>query len=771
VGRWVSIGPTLIPSGLGATGRVTTIAIDRSRPSTIYAAGLSGNPSGLGGSGVWKTTDGGSNWFPITDNLPSLKVAAIALAPDLPSRIYAALVDLANAGAGLYRSDDSGASWTPIADDPRLNGRQLLIDASNPSLMFMASAAGVHRSSDGGTSWSTVLMPPPGAIVTDLAMDPVLPTRLFAGISHPTSDMVTGVYATRDSGATWVKQLGCPGGALPANVAGRTIRLALSGNRIYASFKTPDEFVVYRTTDLSCLVGGVPERSWEKGWTVGSDIAPTLWSYLYAHPENAEIVYATGTNFWRSTNGGASFSIASGPHADHHAFEVDPSDDDVVYTGCDGGIYRSNDRGASGSWSFVGEGMTNTEFYDIGQAVSDPGLVIGGTQDNGTVMTRASGTVWDEIRGGDGATVDVDPTDATLLYSMGQYASSIARRKGSGGFEGLAAGLPMGSMCFNLHYQVHPTIPTTLLASCGSLWRTLTNEPPGDWQVIFPLPGSPQPLGNIIRSAVDGSADVYYAATDQGEVYAGQYGAEWERVFSVPEDCGGSATGITALVVDPDDRATVYVATGSERSCRVVRLRRVEPGSLAMSKQDITTDLPTSIRVSALAVDRMNLGTIYAGTRNRAVYRGRLSAGSGAWRWDRYSDGLPLATAVVDLLAHPTTGVLRAGTCGRGAFEVNTDHPLGSVLAIEGIPIFLRVHDAGGFGPPTDHIDGEVIVRLDTAPGKAFGFQLRANADEKDHAGMLELLRSAFARNRRVRIEYVRTGLRNGKAFRVAIVG
>jgi hypothetical protein len=62
-------------------------------------------------------------------------------------------------------------------------------------------------------------------------------------------------------------------------------------------------------------------------------------------------------------------------------------------------------------------------------------------------------------------------------------------------------------------------------------------------------------------------------------------------------------------------------------------------------------------------------------------------------------------------------------------------------------------------------------VRLDTAPRKAFGFQLRANADEKDHAGMLELLWSNFAQSRRVRIEYVRTGLRNGRAFRVAIVG
>jgi hypothetical protein len=550
---------------------------------------------------------------------------------------------------------------------------------------------------------------------------------------------------------------------------GRAIRVAVSGGRVYASFKSPEEFAVYRTTGFGCSVGGQLESGWERGWRVGSDLAPVLWSFLYAHPGNRDIVYATGTDFWRSTNGGRDFSVMTGPHVDHHAFAVDPSNGDVVYTGCDGGIYRSDNRGAGGSWSFVGAGMTNTEFYDIGQAPTDARLVLGGTQDNGTIRIQPSGTVWDEIRGGDGATVDVDPTNAGVLYSMGQFASSIARRAASG-WEGLAAGLPVGSECFNLHYHVHPRIPATLLASCkGKLWRTLTNQPPGDWRVIFPVTGSPTPAGGVVRSAVDGRSNTYYAATDAGELWAGVDGSGWQRVFNLTTDCGAPATGIVDVEVDVDDPAVVYLATNARGTCRVVRLRRPNPGALPMTAQDITFDLPADVLPFTLAIDRMNPGTIYVGTTDRAIYRGRLVTGTPTWRWDRYSDGLPLATCVVELLVHPVAGVLRAGTCGRGAFEVDTDHPVGSILAIEGVPTFLRVHDVGsGFGPPADFIDGEVVVQVDSAPGRSFGFQLRADQNEAARKGMLDTLRTAFNAHRRVRLDYRRTGIKNGVLIRVA---
>ncbi|MGH3098798.1 MAG: WD40/YVTN/BNR-like repeat-containing protein [Streptosporangiales bacterium] len=768
IGDWRSLGPTLIDAGLGATGRITSIVIDETDPSTMYVAASSGNPAQVGGCGIWVSTNSGATWRPIGDSLPNLRIAALALAPGAGSPLYAAVMGQGRAGGGLYRSDDRGAAWERLSDETALTGRLLLIDPQRPSRMFMANSRAVLRSLDGGASWSAILSPEGN--VSDLAMHPLSPTRLYAGVSHDVNDAITGVYESRDSGETWVKLLGCPGAGLPTAVAGHSIRLAVAPNRTYASFKSRQEFLLYSTTGIGCSVGGRLESEWERVWSVGSDVAPSIWSYIYAHPTDPDVVYVTGTNFRRSTNGGRDFSLVTGPHVDHHALVVHPTDRDVIHVGTDGGLYHSSDRGAGGSWSFAGKGISNTEFYDLAHAPTDPAVVIGGTQDNGTLRIPASGSVWDEIRGGDGGTVAIDPTDAEILYSMGQYATQIARQSHGGSWQNISAGLPEGSVCFNLHYQVHPTTPTTLLASCRSLWRTTTVEPPGDWKPLFPPAGFPSIQGNVVRSAVGARTDTYYAATSAGSLYAGVGGENWERVFDLADDCGVARTAITAVEADPEDSSVVFVATAGSGACRVVRLRRVRPDALPMTARDITSDLPDDVAVATLAVDRMHPGTIYVGTTDRAVFRGRAGAAD-TWRWDRYSSGLPFATCVTHLLSHPVTGVLRAGTCGRGAFEVDTDHSLGSVLAIEGRVTFLRVHDAGGYGPPTDRIEGEVVVRIDTDPRKAFGFALRADADGPAHAGMLGLLRQAMGKRSRVRLEYLRTGLRNNRLIRAEIVG
>jgi hypothetical protein len=96
------------------------------------------------------------------------------------------------------------------------------------------------------------------------------------------------------------------------------------------------------------------------------------------------------------------------------------------------------------------------------------------------------------------------------------------------------------------------------------------------------------------------------------------------------------------------------------------------------------------------------------------------------------------------------------------------EYPMGSLQAAEGRVELLRVHDVGtGFGPPHDQLDAEVIVQLDTEPEKAFGFQLRTGAAQRVAAGMLGLLRDAFGRDRRVRLEFIRTGCRTGRVLRV----
>jgi len=764
VDRWVSIGPEQMTDakdhGYGwddSSGRLSTLVIDPTDPATMYAGAQS--------SGVWKTIDGGQSWQPVSD-AATLSVAGLALDPSLPSRLY-----LVTRSSGVYRSIDSGTSWTQISTASLLavvHAGAFVIHPADPTRLFVASDQGVQRSTDSGATWALSLS---GGAATALVADPAVPGRLYAAIFHETDETVAGIFRTDDFGDHWVELTGCPGGALPQS-AGTSVRFALDGARLYASFRGESDFRVFRTTEFGCSIGGRLESSWELGWHPGGDTFKVLWSGMWANPADPGFVYLGGTDFWRSTNSGGSFSdVASlggpqdGAHSDHHFFAADPTSAKVIYTLNDGSIYRSASRGAAGSFQWVGHGLRNGEYYDHALAATDPDLVIGGTQDNGTLKHGPASDVWRMVLGGDGATVAVDPTDSDVLYAMNQYASSIARStNGGGGFSNIADGLPQGAICFNLHFQVHPGHPATLLASCsfsdddgnrfGGLWRS---SPPGStWSVIF-MP----PTGGIVRSEVDPSIDLYWAGASNGIVYAGPSGLGFRPVFANP-----GAAAVTDLDVDPATAAVVYAAFAGGGAGRVYRLWRGDPAAIVLLARDITSDLPSGLAVKTLAVDRMQPDRVFVGT-NAGVYRGRSLDGGVTWFWTPYNNGLPRPD-VRDLEVHPTTGVLRAATFGRGVYEVNTDFPLGSLLAIEGVPIFLRAHDVGtGFGPPGDAIDVEAVVRLDVAPHRAFGFQLRTDGGEAAHRGMLDLLRDAFDHRHVVRIEYVRTGFRNGRIVRV----
>ncbi|MBI3943331.1 MAG: hypothetical protein HY326_09990, partial [Chloroflexi bacterium] len=251
------------------------------------------------------------------------------------------------------------------------------------------------------------------------------------------------------------------------------------------------------------------------------------------------------------------------------------------------------------------------------------------------------------------------------------------------------------------------------------------------------------------------------AAADDGRIYAGPNGGAWQNVFSHP-----ASAGITDLEVDLDNPAIVYASFGGTGNNRIFRLQRSSPTPATMAALDITSDLPMGLTVNTIGVDRMNPLTVYAGT-SQGVYPGRSVNGGITWSWQLYNNGMPLAN-VTDLEVHPITGVMRAGTYGRGAFEVNTDFPIGVLVTTEGRITYLRVHDVGsGYGTPTDNLDAEAIILLDGEPYKSFGFQLRTDANRLAHKGMLDTLRDVFNQNRRVQIDYVRTGLRTGRITRM----
>ena len=722
LGKWVSIGPTRInDGGLGAIGRIHSIAVHPTAPATMYVGGP--------GCGIWKTTNGGTAWKPVGDSLPTLALAALAIDPVTPSRVYAVM-----AGAGIYRSDDAAATWAHLADDlgtPAGKG-VLLIDPRTPSRLYLTAASnGLYRSTDSGASWTRVKT----GSVTDLVIDPSNPATLYVGVQG------NGVYKTTTGGGTgdsaWTKLAGLPAGGFTrvtlalCQAVPTTIYAGLSGAR----------FRLFRSTDGTTL---------SLRYTAASSIYNP---WMGVDPANPSIVYVLSAQFLRSTDGGASVAPVSGDTHECQKFAVNPVTSGVIYLGRDSGLFRSPDRGTT--WAQIGGGIANVEFYDGALAATDSPMMIGGTQDNGTIKYNGTSTVWNEIQGGDGATVAIDPVNAQILYAMGQYASSIRRStNGGSSFSAFAAGLPTGAECFNLQFLVHPTTPATLLAACTSLWRI--TSPTGTWTAIF-SPASEK----IDRAAVDPSVDLYYAGSRSGKLYAGPGGASWQQVFAHP-----LGSGFKDLRVDPDNRTVAYATFGGTGSGRVYRITRSSAAPANVAASDITSNLPTGIAANTIAVDRMAPFTIYVGT-GRGVYRGASTNHGVTWSWSSYNTGMPLAN-VTDLEVHPATGVMRATTFGRSAYEVHTDWPIGTLAAAQGRITFLRVHDVGtGWGPPSDFLNVEVVIALDTLPGRGFGFQLRADSEEAARHGMLDLLRDAFNRNSRVTVDYVKTGLRNGRILRV----
>lgn len=748
--RWTPIGPIRIDAPDGAaTGVLFHVAIPTSRPQTLYVS----SPT----SGVWVSPDRGASWREASGNLPSLGVVGLAVDADASDHLFAALADV-----GVFESVDGGGSWhlagSPPSPFPAIT--DLLADPVTARVLHVRTVGGIFRSADGGASWQLSRAGQASALV----MAPGDPSTLYAGLPGE------GVARTRDGGTS-----GTAGWAIltPHLGVGVTdVRVAISAadpSTIYARLQVGGNHHVYASTDAGAT------------WSLRSTL-DVYTALIAADDTDAARVYVAGVDFYRSDDGGRSWTMKPGAHVDHHAVVTDPGRPSAIYTACDGGLYRS-DRGDS--WEFVADGLPNVEFYDLAASATHPELAIAGTQDNGTVLTDGSDLAWRKISGGDGGTVAIDPHDANVMYVMNQYATSMAQSiDGGHTFRAIGAGLPPGAACLNLHFEPHPVAPGVLLACCGSLWRT--TMPAVDWSAIFTPPGAP---GEIVTMSAVGRDDWYYAATNTGRIYMGMGGANWQLAFAHP-----ASAGIADLAVDDDDPAVLFAAFRGGTG-RVYRFRRALPppadvvvsgetlspvpdlsfgllrqldGALGLLAPLDLTGPPTTAAVQTLAIDAMRPSTVYVGTA-RGVFRVRSTDNGVTWLWSDYSAGLPPAD-VRALRVQPTTGLLRAATFGRGAYQVLTDLPVGSLITYTGRQTFLRAHDVGtGFGRSPNQLDVEVALLLDSAPGMSFGFQLREDREESARHEMLDLLRSAFAEDRAVSIDVRRTAPRAGVVIRVAL--
>jgi len=689
--RWQNIGPApMQDSQIGSqhvnvSGRVTALAIDPRNSQVVYLGAAMG--------GVWKTTNGGDSWTPLTEGLPSQAIGAIAIAPSNPNVVYVGTgepsLGLDNYyGVGLYKSTDAGKTWEHLGRDvfTGVGTVRIVVHPSNSNLVYVATAAtgvrgptlpirGIYRSTDGGRTWKVLVGCRDCMGASDLIMDPHDPNVLYAAFWG------YGIFKSTDGGAHWSQlRQGLP----DANF--RNIRLAISSsnpNVLYAGFEyhVPGRFtggLVFKSTD-----GGA---SWTWLRNAPNYCTGQCWydNVVVVHPRNADYVYLGGSaNYiWqpvfrvkevvvRSTDGGSTWEDLSpndSPshtlHPDVHAIAFAPSNPNVVWVGNDGGVWRSRDGGRT--WEDRNTNLSTLQFTGVSVHPADVHVVYGGMQDNNKAKTTGN-TVWQALDVGDGGFAAIDPFNPRVYYGS-RYGISFQRNDNNGSaplddWPVKVQGIDKNDRAlFYAPFALDPSTPGVLYYGTFRLYRT-TNR--GDsWTPISPdLTGGEKTRGRISAIAVAPSdPKTIYVGTSDGYVQVTtNTGATWQNVTSsiLPK------RWVSRIAVDPRDSRVAYVVfNGFDTHTPDTPGHVFKTTNGGQSWQDISGDLP-DIPALSLVLDPDHAGVIYIGT-DIGVFR----TVDGGRHWTLFGEGLP-TTPVVDLIYHRETHTLIAATHGRSVYALS----------------------------------------------------------------------------------------------------
>lgn len=430
--QWRQVGPF-------RGGRALAIEGVPGEPNTYYFGAVAG--------GVWKTTDGGSNWTPLFDKQPISSIGAIAVAPSDHNVVYVGTGEAAvrgniSYGTGVFKSVDAGKTWKNIGLKDSRHIGALLVHPKNADIVLVAALGhafgpnqerGIFRSSDGGKTWTQVLGKDQDTGGIDVVFDPHNPNVVFAALWQArrqpwffsSGGAGSGLYRSEDAGVTW-KRL--EGNGLPDGILGR-IGISVSGadsNRIYAIIEAK-EGGLFRSDDAGVKWTRVNEdgRFRQRAW---------YFSKVYADPKAPDTVYLLNTGLFRSVDGGKSFTLLPARHGDHHGLWIDPDDPLRIANANDGGASITTDGGKS--WTMQNNQPT-AQFYHVAVDNAFPYHIYGAQQDNSNVGIASrtdSGVIgtqdWFQAGGGECGFVVPDPRDWHIIYSNSEgYVTRYDKNK------------------------------------------------------------------------------------------------------------------------------------------------------------------------------------------------------------------------------------------------------------------------------------------------------------------------------------------------------
>lgn len=498
--EWRSIGPD-------RGGRSIAVAGHAERPFEYYF--------GATGGGLFKTTDGGTTWAPVTDGqVGSASVGAVAMAPSNPDIVYIGMGEVqlrANVlqGDGVYRSDDAGKSWRHLGlADTHAIGR-IRIDPTDPDRAYVAALGhpfgpnaerGVFRTSDGGKTWERVLFRDEHTGAVDLVMDPSNPDILYATLWQVyrkpwrlwSGGEGSGIFKSTDGGNTWTEITRNPG--LPSGVLGK-VTITVSGadpDRVWANVEA-ERGGLYRSDD-----GG---DSWE---LVNNhrDIWQRAFYFqrLEADPADRNTLYILNFRLMRSTDGGRTLESVPETHADHHDLWIDPTNPLRMINGNDGGGVVT----VNGGRTWTSMRYPTAQIYRLATTADFPYHVCGAQQDNSTACVssepghlrnpRGPSTEWMyAVGGGEMGYIAQHPADPDIFYAgatntLTRYDRATGMVTDIQPWPRIVMGEPARDMHerWNWTYPiaVAPSPPHALYVGSQHLWRSLDEG--ASWAKISP---------------------------------------------------------------------------------------------------------------------------------------------------------------------------------------------------------------------------------------------------------------------------------------------
>ncbi len=758
---------TIQPRELGPTimgGRINELAVYEKEPRIFYIATASG--------GLWKTENGGLTMRPVFYKESSVALGTVAVSQTDPNVVWVGTgeKDSRNStswGDGVYKSTDGGQTWTHMGLRDSKHISKIILHPTKPNTVYVAALGhlwgeneerGVYMSEDGGATWKRTLYENPRSGIIAMEMDPKNPNNMLAAswermrwaYKWASGGPNSFIYRSTDGGKTWAKSMkGIPDG---------------DTGRMGFSYFLKDPKIVMAIVEKAAtgqaaarVTNGGVYRSTDGGqsWTKTNDLNPRpfYFSQIRQDPVDENRIYVTAVQSYVSNDKGATFQqVRESVHVDHHAWWVNPADNNHIIHGSDGGVAESRDGGRS--WEHLNY-LRLGQFYAVSVDMRKPYWVAGGLQDNGSWIgpsqSRRGGVSmheWFGVGGGDGFYTQQDPENWEIVYSESQGGAMGRLNIATGERASIRPRTaPDGARLrfnWNTPFIISPHNHKTLYAGSQFLHKTV--DMGNNWEAISldlttndpakqnPRAGvTPEDTGAerhcTITTVSESSmrAGLLWVGTDDGKVHVTRDGGKtWT-------DMAGKFAGLPEFTYVSRIRASNHVEGRAYVTFDGHRNDDYKPYVYATEDfgatwTSINANLPAEGSTYSFAEGQRNPDLLFVGTEF-----GLFVSNSRGISWQKYSTGEWPTIRVDDLVIHPRELDLVVGTHGRAIWII-------PVSALEQLTTAAQEQDAFLCKPQNMYLlgyrqgagsNGEALwLSPNSQPGTLINYHLKAETTE-----------------------------------------